>query len=212
MQERKEYKKSKNPSLHNFWRNNIPNIITLSRIPSVFIIMVMMYLPWHGMATLAFFSYVAASITDWLDGYLARRYHIESNFGRLMDALIDKIFIVGMLILLLSRHILPDWMSCCVIVILSREFIVTGLRMVAASYGQILHAEKSGKQKTLAQIIAVGVLMFVYAARQDWNPLFNESFLKYVNFCGFALFGMAVILTVKSGTGYIIKYRKYLQK
>ena len=87
---------------------NLPNLLTLSRIPLLFVISGLIYLEKPGAASLAFLLFVFAGLTDWLDGYIARKYNLISNFGKLMDALADKVIIVGMFITLLVIGMLPD--------------------------------------------------------------------------------------------------------
>ena len=128
----------------------------------------MLYMSWPGAATLAFLLFWLAGLTDILDGYFARKHGIISNWGKLMDALTDKIFIVGMFIVLLAVGLLPPWTVFLILLIVSREFLVTGLRLVAASQGAVLAAEKSGKQKTVFQIIAISVLLGVPAIQLDF--------------------------------------------
>ncbi len=169
----------------------------------------LLYLRWQGAATLALLLFIFGGITDWLDGYLARKRNSVSDFGKLMDALTDKILIVGMLIAILAVGLLPSWGIICVLLIVSREFLVTGLRLVAASQGTILAAEKTGKQKTVFQIIAISVLLgppaihFDFTLWTGWNLNIFERFIYYTGI-GFFLF--ATLLTVYSGGVYITKY------
>ena len=87
---------------------NFPNALTLSRIPFLFVIVGLMAMEWPGAATLAFFLFIVAGVTDWLDGYYARRYNLISVFGKLMDALTDKILMVGLFIALIVFEMVPD--------------------------------------------------------------------------------------------------------
>src|SRR5690554_2354074 len=88
---------------------NFPNLLTLSRIPLMFLIVGCLVLPWHGMATAALILFVLAAVSDWLDGWYARKQRIVSDFGKLMDALVDKILMVGLFIAFLSIGMLPFW-------------------------------------------------------------------------------------------------------
>jgi CDP-diacylglycerol--glycerol-3-phosphate 3-phosphatidyltransferase len=108
-----------------------------------------------GASTMAFILFVIGAITDWADGYVARKQGLVSNFGKLMDALTDKVFMVGLFITMVVLGELPGlWSLFLLLLILSREFLITGLRLVAASSGIILAAEKSGKHKTVSQIVS----------------------------------------------------------
>ncbi len=192
---------------------NLPNMLTLSRVPILFIIVGLLYVRWQGAATLALLLFIFGGITDWLDGYLARKRNSVSDFGKLMDALTDKILIAGMLIAILTVGLLPQWGLICVLLIVSREFLVTGLRLVAASQGTVLAAESTGKQKTVIQIIAISVLLGPPAIRYDftlwtgWNLHVFEVFIYHT---GIGFFLIATLLTVYSGGVYIAKYWSFL--
>ncbi len=134
---------------------------------------------------------------------------IVSIFGQLMDALTDKILTVGLFVVFLELDLLKDWMLFLVLLILSREFLITGLRMVAAAKNTVLAAEKAGKLKTVFQIIAISAILVADAAKVDWLPIFGDGFQWFVSFAfivGWALFCIAAAMTVSSGTGYMIKY------
>ena len=122
---------------------NLPNLLTLSRIPILFGIVGLLYAPFPGASTIAFILFVIGALTDWADGYFARKQGLVSNFGKLMDALTDKVFMVGLFIALLAMNVLQGWALPMLLLILSREFLITGLRLVAASSGIVLAAEKS---------------------------------------------------------------------
>ena len=188
---------------------SLPNLLTLSRIPILFITVGVLYMSWPGAATLAFLLFWLAGLTDILDGYYARKQGIVSNWGKLMDALTDKIFIVGMFIVLLAVGLLPQWTLVLILLIVSREFLITGLRLVAASNGTVLAAEKAGKQKTVSQIISVGILLFVPVVENDLSALTSldlSGFVVFLSYAGIACFLFATILTINSGVRYIIKY------
>ncbi|MDR2845583.1 MAG: CDP-diacylglycerol--glycerol-3-phosphate 3-phosphatidyltransferase [Puniceicoccales bacterium] len=185
----------------------LPNIITLSRIPCLFVIALFAACsaPWS--ATVAFVVFLFAAGTDFLDGWLARRLGVVSNFGKLMDALTDKILNVGLLIfLLVCPPVLPSYCVFFVVVILVRELLITGLRLVAASSNLVLAAERSGKIKTALQIVAIALLLFVHAAVTDWQAWCPEAFTEKVRWAALGAFYVATLLTVTSGAGYLIKY------
>ena len=135
---------------------NLPNTITLSRIPLMFVIVGLMYCTWPGAATLAFVLFVTAAVGDWYDGYLARKLKLVSNFGKLMDAMADKIMVMGIVMALVAKH--EIWVPLALIT-LCREFLVTGMRMVAASKGIVVAADSGGKSKTMTQLIALGFFL-----------------------------------------------------
>src|SRR5580765_5885332 len=141
---------------------NLPNYLTLLRILIVPLLVVVLltevaesYLGISGYA-LAIAIFLAASFTDILDGHLARRRNQVSNLGKLLDPIADKLLVSAALIVLVEKHLAPSW---AVVVILGREFIVTGLRSIAAADGIIIQAEKIGKIKMWAQCIAIVALL-----------------------------------------------------
>lgn len=193
---------------------NLPNLLTLSRIPLTFAIVLLVYCHWTGAAALAFLLFVWCGITDWLDGHLARKHGIVSSFGIFMDALTDKIFVLGVLValtdarLILERsHFLPMLMF---LLVLTREFVITGMRLVAALQGVVVAAEKGGKLKTIMQIVALGTFLFVPVLQREVQPLvpWNLGLMAtLIHHLAFAMYAVAVILTVWSGLTYLLKYR-----
>jgi CDP-diacylglycerol---glycerol-3-phosphate 3-phosphatidyltransferase len=189
---------------------NLPNLITLSRIPLMFVVVWLMYQTWTGAATLAFWLFIAAAIGDWLDGYLARKMGLISLFGKFMDALTDKIFVVGIMIAFVEQDVVPVYF---VLIVLCREFLISGMRMMAAAKGVVVAAERGGKTKTLTQLIAVGFLLFVPMLVSDVAGWVNFDFSPYgrvIHYTGLGLFILSVYFTVKSGWDYLVKYRGVL--
>lgn len=145
---------------------NLPNYLTLARIVVVPILVVVLLTPvsedWLGISgyALAIGIFIAASLTDILDGHLARKRNQVSNFGKLLDPIADKLLVSAALIVLVEKNLAPAW---AVVVILGREFIVTGLRSVAASEGIVIAAEKIGKIKMWAQCVAIVALLVAAA-------------------------------------------------
>jgi CDP-diacylglycerol---glycerol-3-phosphate 3-phosphatidyltransferase len=188
---------------------NLPNYLTLSRIGILFVIAACFFESWPGSATLAFFLFILASLTDWLDGYIARRYNMVSDFGKLMDALADKVLIVGMFIVLLSVQEIPQWTVYLILVIMGREFLVTGLRLIAASKGQVLQAEKAGKIKTVTQIVCICIFMLHRVMTDDFKYFGIELEPQYIGWIyqtGLIVFVLAAVLTFVSGYGYMSRY------
>lgn len=186
---------------------NLPNLITLSRIPLMFLVVWLMYQGWTGAATLAFWLFILAAVGDWLDGYIARKQNLISTFGKFMDALTDKIFVIGIMIAFVELGTLPVYW---VLIVLSREFLVSGMRMMAAAKGVVVAAERGGKTKTLTQLIAVGFLLFVPMLQNDvayWLGVDFSPYGRYIHYTGLGLFVMGMYFTVRSGWDYISKYR-----
>ena len=197
---------------------NLPNLITLSRIPTMFIIVWLMYCSWWGAATLAFWLFIVSAIGDWLDGYLARKRNLVSNFGKFMDALTDKVFVLGIMVTFVER-LAAQYPSgygsviflVMVLLTLCREFLISGMRMIAATKGVVVSAERGGKTKTVMQLIAVGFLLFVPAMENDWArylPFPIGDYGQWLHVTGLAIFIVATALTVNSGVNYALKYRR----
>lgn len=187
---------------------NLPNIITMSRIPTMFAIVGLMYARFSFAATLAFVLFILAAVGDWLDGYIARRQGLISVFGKFMDALTDKVLVLGIMVALVEQQVIP---MVLVLIILVREFLISGMRMMAASKGVVVAAERGGKLKTVIQLIATGVLLFVPILQKDLPGYFDFPSAKYAEqfrYVGLVLFIIATALTVSSGTSYVLKYRK----
>ena len=150
--------------------------------------------------------FIIGALTDWADGYYARKKGLVSNFGKLMDALTDKVFMVGLFISLLVTGILPEWTLPLLLLILSREFLITGLRLVAASEGIVLAAERSGKHKTVSQMVAAILLLLAVAIRADFSELLPPIIGDILHWGGLGFFVLATLLTVSSGLQYMVKY------
>jgi CDP-diacylglycerol---glycerol-3-phosphate 3-phosphatidyltransferase len=193
---------------------NLPNLLTLSRIPLMFLIAALLLLPAEDappvFGTMALVVFIVAGLTDWLDGYIARKRRLVSNFGVYMDALSDKIFMLGAMVTLvaLARH---TFLLPLVLIILTRELLITGMRLIAANRGVVVAAEKAGKQKTVTQIIAVGVLFAEEMIHRDvayWLSSDITTAALWTGRAGMVLFMLATYMTVRSGVGYLSKYRE----
>ena len=141
-----------------------------------------------------FTLYTIGAITDWFDGYLARRLDVVSSFGKLMDPLADKLFMSAVLIMLIPMGRVPAMVA---FIIIGRELVVTGLRGVAAAQGLVISASPLGKYKAFTQILALGFLMFPLGIL-SFNPHLVGTWLLYV----------ALALTVLSGTEYIYRFKQ----
>ena len=186
---------------------NLPNAITLSRIPLMFVIVALMYCDFTGAASAAFWLFILCAIGDWLDGYLARKNNLVSTFGKLMDALTDKIMVMGLVIAFVEKHEVHISLA---LITLCREFLVTGMRMVAASKGLIVAADKGGKSKTVTQLIALGCFLGASMASKDWSRLFHvdlTEFALWVSRTGRLAFVVGTVLAVWSGWRYISRHR-----
>lgn len=182
---------------------NLPNIITLSRIPLMFVIVGLMYCDWLGAATLAFGLFIIGAIGDWLDGYLARKQGLVSTFGKLMDALTDKIMVVGLVVAFVDKHEIPVSLA---VITLCREFLVTGVRTVAAAKGVVMAADRGGKSKTVTQLIALGFLLSGAMVGRDWAYWTSgnlNGLTEWVGKIGLIGFVLGTFLAVWSGWRYV---------
>lgn len=175
---------------------NIANKITISRIFMVplFMVLLLSDIPYGRPLALAVF--VIASATDWLDGYLARKYHLISKFGQFMDPLADKILVMAALIGFVELGDLPSWV---VVLILARELLISIFRAVAASEGIVIAASKWGKYKTVSQMIMIILLL-----------LDNYPFSALGIPMDWIFVWLAVALTLISGGDYIYKNKAVL--
>ena len=170
---------------------NLPNKLTIARVIAVPFFIAAYYLNWY---IAAFVIFVAASFTDMLDGKIARKNNLVTNFGKIMDPLADKVLVYSALCLMIP-YFVPAWM---LIIILAREFTVAGMRTVAASEGIVIAADMSGKIKTVLQMIAVSLLLLVPACK-FYLPLWYTAQ---------AFLWASLIMTVYSGIEYVWKNRQ----
>ena len=173
-----------------------PNTLTLFRILTVPVIVILLLYPNRFFAFVAALLFSAAAITDYLDGYLARQYGLESTLGKVMDPVADKLLVSSAFIMMASHGWIPAWVVC---IIVGRELAVTGLRNLIAGKGEDVSASWLGKYKTGFQIAAIIPLMFHY-------PTFG------LNMQAIGLFFLigAVVFTIWSGADYFIRFRKLL--
>ncbi len=142
---------------------NLPNKLTISRIVLAFVCMLLVFCRGTGAKAGALSVFLVASITDFCDGYLARRYHLTSDFGRLMDPIADKILVISLFLAFVELRIIPAWM---VVLIIARELVITGLRLLAAAKGVVLTAAQGGKHKTVSQIVAIVLMLWFLLVRE----------------------------------------------
>ncbi len=146
---------------------NLPNKLTISRFFLTVAFMAVMFSQVTYHRTIALVLFIAAGISDFLDGQIARRRKLITNFGILMDPLADKIMVCSAFIAFVGLNWIPAWM---VVVIVARELAITGLRLLAAHKNVVLAAEGYGKHKTISQIVAI-ISIFVLASYQEWGPV-----------------------------------------
>lgn len=188
---------------------NLPNKLTVSRfiLTAAFLAVMFSRMPFHETVSLVLF--IAAGVSDFLDGEIARRRRLITNFGILMDPLADKIMVCTAFIAFVGVGWLSAWMA---VVVVARELAITGLRLLAASKTVVLAAERYGKHKTISQIVAI-IAIFVLHSYEQWGALgravFGWPILDQPWVWWFAELSkwLAVILTFVSGWLYLWKNR-----
>ena len=201
----------------------IPNMLTCSRFFFAAALMALISLDFPFSKTLALVMFVIASFTDWLDGYLARNVYGVSSFGKLMDPLADKVMVTAALVGFVEIRLdyyypdLPLVPAFLVVIIIAREFMVTGLRLLAADKGNVISAGRLGKHKTVWQIIAISVTLLGLAILQDVLPGSNaehrtESFEFSFRWTVWILHGAACLITIASGMKYFYDHRKIITR
>lgn len=173
---------------------NLPNKLTLLRILLIPVFVIMMMLDVNNHYLIACLVFVVASITDALDGYLARKYNLVTDFGKFMDPLADKLLVISALICMIESHLVAGWM---VIIIVSRELAVSILRAIAAADGKVIAASGGGKIKTISQMLAIIILLL---GANSGNELLIQI--------GTVLMIIATIFTLYSGVDYLYKNKE----
>ncbi len=186
---------------------NLPNKLTVARLILTAVFVVCFYIPWSHAMTAALLIFSAASITDYLDGKIARARNLVTNFGKLFDPLADKVLIAAAFILLVERTEMKAWIA---IAILGREFFVTGIRLIAVQKGVVLAAERLGKHKMAWQILTVLYFLLSAASAEALfgflRPWLEPSPAHW--WAGATIVGITTALTVISGFSYFWKNRQ----
>ena len=187
---------------------NWANRITLSRLGLTVLFVVSLNSSWQYARTTALVIFLIAGLTDFIDGEIARRYGIITNFGKLMDPLVDKIMLAAAFISLVPLKAVPAWAATTVV---ARDFLITGLRLMASAKGRILPAESLGKQKTSWQVITVLFFLGLFSASE--LRFANEGsvwWLRAWNKAGPILVWITVALTLYSGLAYAWRHRELI--
>ncbi len=190
---------------------NLPNKLTLIRIamiPAFAAVYLIGVIPFNFAISAAIFA--LAAFTDFLDGHIARKHNLVTNLGKFLDPIADKVLVSTALVLMLvapfganEAAVMPAYCAISVAIILARELIVSGFRIVAASKGLVLAADKSGKLKTVFQDVAIVILL----AGADIMP----GSYSVIGIVGLSVLGVATVLTLTSGVEYLVKNRAVLK-
>ncbi|MBL9179368.1 MAG: CDP-diacylglycerol--glycerol-3-phosphate 3-phosphatidyltransferase [Verrucomicrobiaceae bacterium] len=184
---------------------NLPNQLTVARLVLTAVFVACFYLPLPHHISVAALVFGVASATDYFDGRIARARGIVTNFGKLFDPLADKILIAAAFIVLVERGDLPAWV---VVVMLAREFFVTGIRLIAAGQGAILVAEKLGKHKMLWQIITVSWFLVKQASGEALFGFTRPFYAATPGWVADSIVYFTTLLTLVSGFSYFWKNRQ----
>ncbi|MBO5791523.1 MAG: CDP-diacylglycerol--glycerol-3-phosphate 3-phosphatidyltransferase [Lentisphaeria bacterium] len=195
---------------------NLPNLLTVSRIVLVIIFVVMATLAepayfnnspdrMYQIRWIAYILVILAGVTDLLDGYLARKFNIVSDFGALMDPLADKIFVTGTMLIAIEYKLMPAFIA---VLVLCREFMVTGLRTLAAKKQIVISADRWGKLKTALQMAMLAIAGFAWVMDGGVAYLHDAKWFGVrIWYIWLAYLWSIVLVTVLSGAGYFFRYR-----
>lgn len=195
---------------------NLPNKLTISRMVMIPVFIALFYIQFTGHYFVSLAVFAIACLTDLLDGKIARKYNLVTNLGKFLDPIADKVLVLSALVVMLTvpsifTSGLGGWAiivaGCGVALILAREIIVSGFRMVAASAGMVIAADVFGKYKTTAQDVAI-VILLIGAGVCELTSHIAGSIINYI---GLGFFAISVILTVISGINYLVKNREVLK-
>ena len=184
---------------------NLPNKLTILRIILVAVFMFFLSLNGVWAKAAALITFLTASFTDFLDGYIAKKNNMVTSFGKLMDPIADKILVLAAFLIFVEMELVPAWM---VVIIIFREAIITGLRIAALTHGKVLAAEDGGKHKMVSQVFSIVAILFFI--------IFKEAGIKVFGFWSayteriyrdiiFLLMLVTTFLTLASGMSYLIK-------
>ncbi len=173
---------------------NLPNKLSIARVLCIPVIALLLYLNDDACRIAAVILFILASLTDLLDGHIARKYNLVTDFGKFIDPVADKLLVLTTLVMLVRGGLMEAWV---VLMILSRELAVDGLRMVAVGQGKVIAAGKIGKWKTTFQMVTIVVIL-----------LFNKA--CFATWYTGVLTGVSVALTLWSGVDYFVRNRSVL--
>jgi len=177
---------------------NLPNAVTMLRICIIPVLFLLLFNPDRIWSLIIAVLFIMAALTDLLDGYLARRYHIVTNIGKFLDPIADKIIVNTAMVLMIPIGRIPAWIVAIIII---RDFVIDGIRTIATSEGMIIDASKLGKRKTLCQIFALSALMIHY-------PFLGAN----AHAVGMVILYIALWLTIHSGIDYMVEFYRSANK
>ncbi|MEW6101066.1 MAG: CDP-diacylglycerol--glycerol-3-phosphate 3-phosphatidyltransferase [Candidatus Omnitrophota bacterium] len=190
---------------------NIANRITMLRIIFAFVFMFFLFQAKLWAKALSLLIFCFAALSDFLDGLIAHKKNMVTDFGKLMDPIADKILVLSAFIAFVQMQLIEAWMF---VIIVSREILITSLRLFALNKGKVLSASRSGKHKTLSQMLVIfSILVFIVLKEVmityfTWNPDWERFFRQAI----FVLMLLTVSLTLYSGLSYLWENRKIITR
>jgi len=188
---------------------NLPNKLTLSRIALTIIFLFLLFA--HGVTykILAFFVFAVAAFTDFLDGHIAKKSGLISDFGKFMDPIADKILVLAAFLAFVEMGLIPAWM---VMIIIFREFVITGLRLLALRKNNVIEATLAGKHKTASQMLAIFIILIFIILREIGYSFefWTSKSQRYFEITIFYLMFVTVLLTIISGASFLIRNKDIL--
>lgn len=189
---------------------NLANKLTMSRLILAFVFMALLFVEGLMFKIIAFLVFSAASLTDLFDGWLARKRNEITDLGKLLDPIADKVLVVTAFLAFVEMNLIWGWM---VVIIIIREFLITGLRFLAMNRGVVLEAERAGKHKTVSQIVTIFFILIVLILKDIGAKysFWTASIENAANYGIIALMFITVTLTVTSGFSYLWKNRQIIR-
>ncbi|MCG2713168.1 MAG: CDP-diacylglycerol--glycerol-3-phosphate 3-phosphatidyltransferase [Candidatus Omnitrophica bacterium] len=187
---------------------NLPNRLTIWRIVLTFVFMFLLFSSGVLGKVLALAAFTIACITDFYDGYIARKYNLITDLGKLLDPIADKILVMAAFLAFVEMRLVPAWM---VVVIIFRELVITGIRIIGVSKGKVLAASLAGKHKTVSQMISIFFILGVIIIKEAGDAgisFWRAEYEPFLNISIYILMLITVVLTLISGISYFIKNKK----
>ena len=186
----------------------LPDKLTVSRIFLTFVFMFFLFANGLPAKSLALFVFLLASFTDFLDGFIASKRNISTDFGKMMDPIADKILVLAAFLAFVEMKLVPAWM---IVIIILREITVTALRVLAFAKGKVISSDGGGKQKMVSQVVAILAILVFLVLREAGTKAFNfwtEGAERIYKDTIFVLMLVTVMLTLASGVSYLVKNRE----
>ncbi|MFH1868522.1 MAG: CDP-diacylglycerol--glycerol-3-phosphate 3-phosphatidyltransferase [Candidatus Omnitrophota bacterium] len=186
---------------------NLPNKLTLSRIGLTFVFMFFLFTRWEYGKITALVVFAIASFTDLIDGKIAKERGLITDFGKFMDPIADKVLLLAAFLAFVEMKLIPAW---CVVIIIFREFIILGLRVLGIIKGHIVAASRAGKHKTVSQVVTVFFILIYLVVRQHYSDssFWSSSVEVFSRNAIFGLMLLTVMLTLISGASYLKRNKR----